>query len=565
MKYYWKILIMISFLACNHPNIKQSLDEINRLVDCRPDSAFCLLENIKKSSLVSPENIATHGLIYIKAKDKCYLNLGEDTSMIMNVLNYYQDKTNIPDKGWAYYYAGRVFQDANKEQEAYKYYIEASDYAKMTSNHHLGSMSNYYLAEYHARQFMFDKAITTCKQSLNNCLQTKEKKFESIFLGSVGYIFGQKNQLDSALYYLEKAYTIASEQNDTGQIANISNDLSVFLLEDQQYEKSKKYIEKSISLHADSIILSQHIILADIYLGMEKVDSALFVLKQIESNILASKDVYNKAIYYETLSNLDESRRDYASSLIYYKTYTNYLDSIYKEERETSLAEIEQKYNYIKINENNQKLKHERKITTFIILILSFSLLLIYYNLQQKIKNKKNRLYEAEEKLNTMQCLIEKNNKHKTISKDIDKLNEKEKEQLLKDLLLKQLDLSTKIALMHAQNPEKSQTFLSKFNEVIYGEQRPFQLNWEELYPIFDILYKDFVKTLQTKYPILVEKDIQLCCLLLIDLNTAEISFLMEQSINTVHKRKTEIRKKLNMQAGSDIASFLREKILIQP
>ncbi|RHO67806.1 hypothetical protein DW083_17085 [Parabacteroides sp. AF48-14] len=164
-----------------------------------------------------------------------------------------------------------------------------------------------------------------------------------------------------------------------------------------------------------------------------------------------------------------------------------------------------------------------------------------------------------------MQCLIEKNNKHKTISKDIDKLNEKEKEQLLKDLLLKQLDLSTKIALMHAQNPEKSQTFLSKFNEVIYGEQRPFQLNWEELYPIFDILYKDFVKTLQTKYPILVEKDIQLCCLLLIDLNTAEISFLMEQSINTVHKRKTEIRKKLNMQAGSDIASFLREKILIQP
>ena len=118
---------------------------------------------------------------------------------------------------------------------------------------------------------------------------------------------------------------------------------------------------------------------------------------------------------------------------------------------------------------------------------------------------------------------------------------------------------------MHAQNPEKSQTFLSKFNELIYGEQRPFQLNWNELYPIFDILYKDFIKTLRSKFPILVEKDIQLCCLLLIDLNTAEISFLMEQSINTVHKRKTEIRKKINMQAGTDIISFLREKKVIQP
>lgn len=39
----------------------------------------------------------------------------------------------------------------------------------------------------------------------------------------------------------------------------------------------------------------------------------------------------------------------------------------------------------------------------------------------------------------------------------------------------------------------------------------------------------------------------------------------MEQSINTVHKRKTEIRKKINMQAGTDIISFLREKEVIQP
>lgn len=565
MEYYWKIFVIISFLSCNQPNIKQSLDTIDCVIDSQPDSALFLLENIKKNYVIPTEDLPRYELTHIKAKDKCYIDLGKDTSTIIKILNYYKDKTNTSDKGWAYYYAGRVFQDANKRQEACKYYIEAANYAKKTSNNHLGCMSNYYLAEFHAEQFMFEKAITTYKLSLNYCQQTKKKKFESILLSSVGYLFGQNNQLDSALYYLEKAYTVASNQKDTVQIANISNDLSVFLLEDKQYKKSKQYIKQSIDLHPDSIILSQYIILADIYLRMGKVDSAIIKLKQIEDNILTSKDIYNKAIYYETLSNLNESKKEYASSLTYYKIYTNYLDSIYKIKREISLSEIEHKYNYSKIEKQNIQLSYERKITIFLIIALAVLLILIYHNLQLKIRNKKNKLYEAEEKLNTMQLLLEKYSNYKTTSKDIDKLNEKEKEQLIKKLLLKQLDLSTKIALMHAQNPEKSQTFLSKFNELIYGEQRPFRLNWNELYPIFDILYKDFIKALRNKYPILVEKDIQLCCLLLIDLNTAEISFLMEQSINTVHKRKTEIRKKINMQAGTDIISFLREKEVIQP
>ena len=565
MKYYFRILLATFLFSCNTPNTRQLLDEANRFTDNKPDSALFLLKKITKNNLSAPEDFAKYGLIYIKAKDKCNMDLAEDTTIAIKVLNYYKDQTNTPHKGWAYYYAGRVFQDANKEQEAYKYYIEAANHAKKTSNHQLGSMSNYYLAEYHATQFMFDKAITAYKQALNDCLQTKEKKFESAFLSSVGYLFGQNNQLDSALYYLEKAYTVASLRKDTEQIANTSNDLSVFLLEDQQYEKSKKYIRQSMSLRADSILLSQYIILADIYLGMNKIDSALYTLKQIEREITESKDIYDKVIYYETLSNLEESRGKYASSLTYHKAYTNYLDSVYKKKKETSLAEIEQKYNYIKINEHNLKLKRERVTTIFIILILSFLLLLIYYNLQQKIKNKKNALYEAEEKLNAMESLLEENNKNKTNPKNTNNLNEKEKELLLKNLLVQQLDISTKIAIMHAQNPDKNQTFLSKFNEMMYGEQRSFQLKWNELYPIFNILYKDFVKTLQTKYPILVEKDIQLCCLLLIDLNTAEITFLMEQSTNTVHKRKTEIRKKLNMQAGTDIASFLKKNILIQP
>lgn len=563
MKYHFGILLLTFLFSCNTQNSKQLLEDANRFIDNKPDSTLILLEKIKRNHISAPEDFAKYGLAYIKAKDKCYMDLAEDTTTALQIINYYKDKTNTPNKGWAYYYAGRVFHDANKEPEASEYYIEAADYAEKTSNYELGSMSNYYLAEFHATQFMFDKAIAAYKKALSYCLRTKEKKFESLYLSSVGYVFGQMNQIDSALYYLKKAYIVASDQRDTIQIANISNDLSVFLYESHQFEKSKKYIEQSIKLHSDSLILPQYILLADIFLNMNKTDSALLILKQIEGNILTSTDINNKAIYYETLSNIEESKENYSTSLDYYKIYTKYLDSIYTIKKEASLAEIEQKYNYIKTNDYNLKLKTERNATIFITILLLTLLLLFYYSLQKRLKHKKNALYEAEEKLNTMQSLLNKSSKQKEISENTNNLNDEEKECLLKSILLKQLNISTKIALMHAQNPDKNQSFLSKFNEIMYGEQRSFQLNWEELYPIFNILYKDFVKTLRTKFPILVEKDIQLCCLLLIDLNTAEITFLMNQSINTVHKRKTEIRKKLNMQAGTDIASFLKESTLI--
>ena len=38
MEYYWKIFVIISFLSCNQPNIKQSLDTIDCVIDSQPDS-----------------------------------------------------------------------------------------------------------------------------------------------------------------------------------------------------------------------------------------------------------------------------------------------------------------------------------------------------------------------------------------------------------------------------------------------------------------------------------------------------------------------------------------------
>lgn len=53
------------------------------------------------------------------------------------------------------------------------------------------------------------------------------------------------------------------------------------------------------------------------------------------------------------------------------------------------------------------------------------------------------------------------------------------------------------------------------------------------------------------------EKEIQLCCLLKADFSTKEINMLTRQSLQTIYQRKTQIRQKLDLAEGDDIAAKL--------
>lgn len=193
--------IVIGSFSCNHSNIKGLLENVNNIIESYPDSALLVLESVNSPEQLSRKEHAEFTLAYLKAKDKCYLDLAGDTTAANNLIDFYKDQRSNPTTGWAYYYAGRVFHDANKEEKASTYYIEASKYAPKASDSKLGIMANYYLAEFHAKQFAFKEALAAYQQALGYCGLTKERIFETILLSSVGYTFGLNQQIDSALIY----------------------------------------------------------------------------------------------------------------------------------------------------------------------------------------------------------------------------------------------------------------------------------------------------------------------------------------------------------------------------
>lgn len=60
------------------------------------------------------------------------------------------------------------------------------------------------------------------------------------------------------------------------------------------------------------------------------------------------------------------------------------------------------------------------------------------------------------------------------------------------------------------------------------------------------------------------EKELQLCCMLMSGFKTDEIAAIWMNCVFSVHKYKTNVRKKINAPERPDIVVFLSERMSLQ-
>lgn len=557
------IIIVIGLLSCHSGQLDKVLQQADSLMENDPDRALELLSSFPHPETLNQADFAAYQLMYTKAKDKCYMDLSRDTTFILKSLVYYKKHGNASQKGWSNYYAGRVYEEAGKLFEAGLYFLKAAEYAGEIPDPLLGMMANYYLGELHDKQYAFDKSLEAYKTSYAIYGQTSEDKYTGTLLHAIGSGYGISGRRDSAFFYLEKALTIAREQKDTIEMATIYNDIGLYLAEDSQYVEAKSFFQKALFFeHDSSRNVIQKISLAEIYANLDIPDSAFFLLKEVKPVVEISNDIGLQTIYHVALAETEAANKNYKAAFLNQKQYVTYVDSIYQLQRKSSLAETEQIYNYIKYQEENEKLQkvqHKAIVIGKILLGALFVLSLLFVGMRYK---KKQDLSDAEDTVDSLRKMEKENQKccNGDTNEQTTLLSgcpDEEKDRIIKKALFMQLNI-TKVLSQLNEESDKDQTFLKKFNHLFYGEQRTTNVNWEELYSLINLLYNDFAEKLRnSSATVLVEKDIQLCCLLKANMGTTEIACVMGQSINTVRARKTSIRKKLKASEAADIVVFL--------
>ncbi|MCE8744569.1 LuxR family transcriptional regulator [Bacteroides fragilis] len=135
----------------------------------------------------------------------------------------------------------------------------------------------------------------------------------------------------------------------------------------------------------------------------------------------------------------------------------------------------------------------------------------------------------------------------------------------VKGFIMRDFEIAKKIAVLRNTQQVQSAKFLKDLEKhnIIEGNDL-LTMNWEQFYKDIDLSFDGFYSKLAKTYPTLNEKELQLCCMLMSGFKTDEIAAIWMNSVFSVHKYKTNVRKKINAQEGANIIAFLSEKLPLQ-
>lgn len=246
MKLFIHVAFLLAFICAScskEGKMDKTFTEIDVMCDSDPQHAMSMLDNIDYGSLSTPDR-HRYDLLSIKSSDKAYVRHTSD-SLILDVIDYYQEHQKSGLYPEALYYAARVYSDIGDLPTALSYFYKTIDATPDDRMH---------------------------------------TRFKSIVLNQTGRIL-HSIQLDSAaIDYLQRSLIIEEEADNAYGKAFTHKLLSKAYLNLHDMERASQHIQLAIHNYSNlprndrsSILIDSAVILAE----KGQNDSALAVIRAI--------------------------------------------------------------------------------------------------------------------------------------------------------------------------------------------------------------------------------------------------------------------------------------------
>lgn len=548
----YKALILIGiisvttiFFSCTHSGSKvdKTMDYVENIIEQHPDSALTLLDSLVYPANLSKSQYNRFMLLLLQAKDKSYKDITSDTA-IWGVKNYYFKKKNFPNAAMAAYYCGRVSTEQKRYERALFHYLEAEKYASGIQNVNLKGLIQSGMGYVLSNQFLDNEAMPRFHKAAVYFHKANNVKNEAIVHLSVGRIFLVKEQVDSAFQYEMMALKMANALKDSMLISSVKQNISLLYQERKNYSLAKKSILDALPYAKGNDQSKNYLRLAQFYNIENKSDSAEWFIQQSIKSLKDTTDNYVMAGIYETLSQVKEEGQNYNAALVYYKKYADYLANIIEDNKSAALLDIQKKYQFEQLKNDNVSLALEKQKILFYSSLGVIALLVGIFFYYRKYTQSKRHELEAEQKIDHLINMAKSFNA---------------KETTFRNVLLHQFDILKKTASLENYSKQqddgnRSKQLVRKFNEIIYGQD---SLNWDRLYEVMNDLHNGFFERLRDKFPDLNEDEFRICCLTYAKFDSMEISIIMGLSVNTIQMKRSSIRKKLGIPTMGNIPNFI--------
>ncbi len=538
-------LLAVCLFACNHHSSNPMLQQVDSLLEMKPDSALTILKNISVLEDLPEVDKAYYALLLAEATDKNKLPLLPCDSLLNFALDYYGDDDR--EKAVALMYKGRLLAEMDDEKAAIEMNLKAleilQDYPVDTKYRRLIYSA---LGLWYGNCELNDKALEVLHQSLHYSFDAKDTAIAYI---NIGYIYGMRNMQDSAITYQRKAVKYAMRSKDRSMILTSWHNLSICYRHFENVDSAVVYAHKVLQhLSYGNGKADAYYNMGDLYVDLEQYDSARHYL---EKSLFLSP---SRSIPYWSLAVMEAELGNFKSAYHYLDTFVMVQDSLDNSELLTEVQHLVYKHQTeLRVKDEQIKSKRIIRWIVFVSIIICFVVALIYQRWINK-KNNQQALYRqslqyAHEKQDMMQQRIEENELTLALLQDRENQNLDEidkKERLIAQLKQEKLELRT---WTFWQTPiYKKVMSLSEQKEVDKKARKVMtDVEREKLKKTVFEIYADYISPLQAQYSQLTEDDLLVLCLQEAGISPLAISLCFGHTDTVaLNQRKSRLKKKMS-------------------
>mgnify|MGYP001767124309 CR=1 FL=1 len=441
------------------------------------------------------------------------------------------------------------------------------------------SLSN--LGMVYSRWGKHSQAIKFYEDALSYATSDKSK---SIRYSKIGMSWYHMKHYDKALDYLNRALDIEIRYNQKIKIGIRKNEISTVISAMGRYQEALRLNEEALEIFTEADIPESRIItltdMGNIYRKLGNAEKAEQCFLESISLAKKSESLYHQVRNYRSLYELAASGKDYEKAFLYFRQYAAISDSVFNTEKHEQLANFEILYKTEKKEKENQLLLLElqlkqknQRLGIAVISGLLLILLLTYVLLRTKSKGLKQSqlLLKKEQELAALE-LEKKDAANKMLEDRIfaeQQINRLEREKHSATLELKNNELANSslniVRKNEILNEIRDRIKSSPNNEMVHeiigyiNSNTDIDHNWHKFKLEFDFIHPGFFDRIKSLYPQLTEHDTRLAAYLRINLSSREISGMMNVSLETVHKNRQRLRKKMNLEPNCDLSAKLKD------
>lgn len=469
------------------------------------------------------------------------------------------DRHGTPeDRAQAALFLGRAYAEDKEHDLAMQTYTNALRYARTHEQYNIAGYICTYMADLYRFEDLPEKIREKYAQAAALFAQADNSLSRAYALKNLATEYAFTDSFNIAKCLMRQVDSLARQLKVQRLDYNIANGLANIYYLEQRYDSAIYYFKKGIELDARKG-MKDSVGLADSYLAAGQLAEAKSLVDRMyphKSNNYTLNKLYAK-IY--------ESTGRYKEALHYKELSFTIYDSIIMEQNKANVWEVEQKYDNLKLQEENQKLENDRlRYLFYIILLFCFFIIvyLIFYfyrkEAKQKIRWQEERVKRLDKERAQIISQLEETQQALTVLENSNK-EERLRTQAKIIFLTEQYQRLQKQRLITSPVYKKLVALCSK-KQPGNGKALLNDKLWSALFMEINMVYPHFYTRLYERYPNLTEDERRYCYLHVLGFDSNDEAVLLGIQLTSISVKRNRLKQKLAIETQKE--SKLREILI---